>query len=62
VLIVKDHAGVRKFSWGLKPVEGKKMAETRTWDKMGEEEWAEMRRVLEGVERSEELVEGMMNI
>ena len=62
VLIVKDHAGVRKVSWSLEPKTGKKMAATRTWDDMGEEEWAEVRRVLEGVEDSGPLVEEMANI
>jgi hypothetical protein len=62
VLTVKDHAGVRTVSWSLKEQDGKKRTATRTWDNMGEEEWAEVRRLLEGVEGSMELVEVMPNI
>jgi len=62
VLIVKDHAGVRKVSWSLEPKKGKKMTATRMWNKMGEKEWAEVHRVLEGFEGSGELVEEMPNI
>lgn len=64
VLIMQDHKGVRVISWSLEPAEGERVnwAATRLWDDMGEEEWAQVRRVLEEVEVSRELVEGMRNI
>lgn len=64
VLIVQDHGGVRKISWSIEPEgENREMwAATRMWNKMGEEEWVQVRRVLEEVEGSRELVDGMRKI
>ena len=62
VLFVRDHNGIKSVSWSLKTEEReRKNTATKTWDNMDEEGWAEVRRVLEGLEGGRELVEGMAN-
>lgn len=65
VLVMKDHEGVRKVSWSSRSKGSKKSekgAKRRIWDDVGAEERAEVRRVLEGIEGSGELLDGIMNV